>query len=197
MEDPTDVRPPQAVGVVCHPHPLYGGTMQNKVVHTLARSMQELGVPTLRFNFRGVGRSEGGYDGGRGEIDDTLAAVAWARERWQCQTLWLAGFSFGAAMALRASASAQPAQLVTVAPPVQRLDLAPVPRPAGRWLIVQGDDDELVDFEEVRGWVDSYVPRPEMLVLQGAEHFFHGRLSELRAGVTVFLEGTIRAEAEP
>ena len=171
--------------------------MQNKVVHTLARSMQELGVPTLRFNFRGVGASQGGYDGGRGEIDDTLAAVAWARERWKCQTLWLAGFSFGAAMALRAACSAQPVQLVTVAPPVQRLDLAPVPRPAGRWLVVQGDDDELVGFEEVRCWVDSYDPRPDLLVMEGAEHFFHGRLSELRTGVTDFLAGAFRSEAGP
>ena len=188
LEDPAKGLEPQAVGVICHPHPLYGGTMQNKVVHTLARAMQELGVPTLRFNFRGVGGSDGDYDGGVGEVEDALAVVAWARARWNSDARWLAGFSFGAAMALRASAPARPRQLVTVAPPVQRLDLAPVPRPEGRWLVVQGDEDELVSFEAVRAWVDGYDPAPRRQVLEGAEHFFHGRLRELREAVVAFLK---------
>src|SRR5512134_2144011 len=118
VEDPKSDAAPAVVGVVCHPHPLHGGTMQNKVVHTLGRAMQELGAPTLRFNFRGVGRSAGRYDAGAGELEDALAACAWAREHWRCEALWLAGFSFGAAIALQAAGPVRPGRLVTVAPPV-------------------------------------------------------------------------------
>ncbi len=189
IEDPAPGTPPRAVGVVCHPHPLHGGTMQNKVVHALARAMQELGVPTVRFNFRGVGASEGAYDGGPGEIDDALAAIAWARARWNCDTLWLAGFSFGSAVALQACASAAPAALVTVAPPVGRLLVDPVARADCPWLVVQGDRDDLVDFATVQAWVAAYVPPPDFAAMRGAEHFFHGRLGELRAVVIDFLSG--------
>ena len=181
------------VGVVCHPHPLYGGTMQNKVVHTLARAMQELGAATVRFNFRGVGASAGMHDGGRGEIDDVAAVAQWARRRWRCERLWLAGFSFGAAVALQAAPRLSPERVVTVAPPVARLGLDSLPpRPAADWLIVQGDADELVDAAEVARWAAAYDPRPQLIELAGAEHFFHGRLTELRELVKRFLEGPER-----
>jgi uncharacterized protein len=189
IEEPATDAPPRCVGVVCHPHPLHGGTMQNKVVHTLARAMQELGTPTLRFNFRGVGASAGVYDAGAGELEDALAACAWARRRWNCEALWLAGFSFGAAVALQAAPQAAPAALVTVAPPVGRLIVEPLARPHGRWLVVQGDRDELVDVAGVRSWAAGFAPPPELRVLAGAEHFFHGRLGELRAVVLEFLAG--------
>jgi hypothetical protein len=189
VEDPSPGTPPRAVGVVCHPHPLHAGTMQNKVVRTLARAMQELGVPTLRFNFRGVGASEGVYDGGPGEVHDALAAIAWARARWHCEALWLAGFSFGSAVALQACAAATPAALVTVAPPVGRLLVDPVARPGCRWLVVQGDRDDLVDFATVKAWVEACVPPPEFASMQGAGHFFHGRLVELRSVAVNFLSG--------
>jgi hypothetical protein len=195
VEDAAPGGPPPRVGVVCHPHPLYGGTMQNKVVHTLARAMQELGVPTVRFNFRGVGRSAGAYDGGAGELDDVLAACAWARRRWNCEALWLAGFSFGAAVALQAAPTVAPRALVTVAPPVGRIIVAPVPRPDCPWLVVQGDRDELVDVAQVRRWVAGYAPPPELAVLQGAEHFFHGRLGDLRAAALEFWSGELAGSA--
>jgi alpha/beta superfamily hydrolase len=185
-EDPEPSAVPSVVGVVCHPHPLYGGTMQNKVVHTLARAMQQLGAPTLRFNFRGVGSSAGTHDGGAGEIDDAVAAAQWARRRWGCDQLWLAGFSFGAAVALQAAPRLGPQRLVTVAPPVARLGLA-AERPDAAWLVVQGDADELVDPAEVARWAAAYDPPPELKVLAGAEHFFHGRLAELRETVMAFL----------
>ena len=191
VEDPAPGVVPVAVGVVCHPHPLYGGTMQNKVVHTLARAMQELGVPTVRFNFRGVGGSAGAYDGGAGELDDALAVCAWARRRWNCEALWLAGFSFGSAVALQAAQSVAPRALVTVAPPVGRIIVAPVPRPACPWLVVQGDHDELVDVTQVRRWVGDFSQPPQCVVLEGAEHFFHGRLGDLRAAVLEFLSGEL------
>ena len=189
VDDPASGTPPRAVGVVCHPHPLHGGTMQNKVIHTLARAMQELGVPTVRFNFRGVGASEGVYDGGPGEVQDALAAIAWARARWHCEALWLAGFSFGSAVALQSCPVARPVALVTVAPPVGRLLVDAVARPACPWLVVQGDRDDLVDFATVKAWVAGYVPPPEFALMRGAEHFFHGRLGELRTVAIGFLSG--------
>jgi len=191
VEDPAPSVTPPAVGVVCHPHPLYGGTMQNKVVHTLARAMQQFGVPTVRFNFRGVGGSAGSYDGGAGELEDALEVCAWARRRWNCESLWLAGFSFGSAVALQAAGVVEPQKLVTVAPPVGRLIVTPVTRPRCPWLVVQGDRDELVRFDDVKSWVAGYADPPQLLVLRDAEHFFHGRLVELRAGVKRFLSGAV------
>jgi hypothetical protein len=178
----------RAIGVVCHPHPLYGGTMQNKVVHTAARAMQEAGAATVRFNFRGVGASAGQHDRGVGELADALAVIDWARRHFDCDALWLAGFSFGAATALQAVArGARPAKLVTIAPPVGRIITEPMPRPDCPWLIVQGDRDELVDTEAVRSWARSFAPEPELMVIAGAEHFFHGKLGELRSGILAFL----------
>jgi len=188
-EDPAPGTTPRFVGVVCHPHPLHGGTMQNKVVHTVARAMQELGAPTVRFNFRGVGASGGGYDEGAGEIEDALAACAWARAKWNCDALWLAGFSFGSAVALQAAITARPAALVTVAPPVGRIIVNPVERPQCPWLVVQGERDELVDAGEVRRWASALTPPPCLALLAEAEHFFHGQLGGLRAAVIGFLSG--------
>ncbi|HET7202113.1 MAG TPA: alpha/beta fold hydrolase [Steroidobacteraceae bacterium] len=189
VEDPVPAGEAHSfVGVACHPHPLHGGTMQNKVVHTCARAMQEVGAATVRFNFRGVGRSDGRYDAGHGELEDALAVVAWTRRRFQCDTLWLAGFSFGAAVALQAAVrGARPSRLVTIAPPVGRIITEPVVRPECAWLIVQGDRDELVDLEAVRRWAAAYDPAPQLLVVPGAEHFFHGKLIELRKGIVRFL----------
>jgi uncharacterized protein len=168
------------VAVICHPHPVYGGTMTNKVVHMLAKAFNELGVPAIRFNYRGVGASSGAYDEGRGETLDTLAVVGWANERWPHAKLWLGGFSFGGAVALRAAAQVEPARLVTVAPAIQRVDVTRVQLPRCPWLIVQGDNDELVNAQEVQAWAASLAPMPEFAMLPGVDHFFHGRLNELR-----------------
>ncbi|MEY2920286.1 MAG: hypothetical protein RL261_1591 [Pseudomonadota bacterium] len=189
VEDPLEPGATRrVVGVVCHPHPLYGGTMQNKVVHTAARAMQEAGAATVRFNFRGVGASEGRYDQGVGEVADALAVIDWTRHHFDCDSLWLGGFSFGAAIALQAAArGARPLQIVTIAPPVGRIITERVARPDCPWLIVQGDEDELVDITAVRSWAGDFVPEPEMAVITGAEHFFHGKLGELRAAILAFL----------
>ena len=186
VEDPA-ARDASACAVVCHPHPLGGGTMTNKVVHTLARCFQERGVPTLRFNFRGVGASAGRFDNGTGETDDALAAVAYTRARWPDRTLWLGGFSFGSYVALRAAASCLPSLLVTVAPPVGRWDFSGIAAPPCRWLIVQGDRDELVDASAVQAWASALQPAPTIAMLSGVEHFFHGRLHDLKAVVHDFL----------
>lgn len=179
-----------AVAVICHPHPVYGGTMTNKVVHMLAKAFNDCGVPAIRFNYRGVGASAGAYDEGRGETFDALAVVQSARQRWPQAQLWLGGFSFGGAVALRAAAQTHPARLVTVAPAIQRVDVARVPVPHCPWLIVQGDNDELVNGEEVRNWAQSFDPTPEFAMLSGVDHFFHGRLNELRDVVVRWVEAT-------
>lgn len=181
---------PRAVAVVCHPHPLYGGSLDNKVTFTLARAAVEAGAETLRFNFRGVGRSEGTHDAGRGELEDLHAAERWLSVRRPGLPLWRLGFSFGAAMVLRASLDSDCAALVTVAPPAERFaeyGLAAAAPNAGRWLLVQGDADEVVDPRAVSDWAGRLSPGPELAVLEGAGHFFHGRLTELRQKVLEFL----------
>lgn len=169
--------------VICHPHPLYGGTMTNKVVHMLAKSFNELGVPAVRFNYRGVGASAGTYDEGRGETDDALAVLDWAAQRWPQAKLWTAGFSFGGAVAINAAVQRDVTRLVTVAPAIQRVAVRGDVTPKCPWLIVQGDRDELVDAEEIRAWAAKLEPAPELALLPGVEHYFHGRLNELRAVV--------------
>ena len=133
--------------VVCHPHPQHGGTMHNKVAHTLARAFARSGFETLRFNFRGTEASEGQYDDGIGELDDALAVLDWMRERRPAGPLWLAGFSFGAAIAIRAAVKAEVNGLVSVAPAVSRFADNMADQPKCPWLVVQGDEDELVDIK--------------------------------------------------
>jgi uncharacterized protein len=174
--------------VICHPHPLHGGTMDNKVVTTLARSFHERGLTTLRFNYRGVGLSGGSYDEGDGEIDDALAVVAEGLRRWPAARFWLAGFSFGGRVALRAAARrapGNPAGLVTVAPALTRFASGPadVPMPECPWLVVLGDADELIPADETVALVSALVPAPTLDLLPGVGHFFHGELNSLREHV--------------
>jgi uncharacterized protein len=185
LETPQD-REPCAFGVICHPHPLYGGALENKVVHTLARSFQELGGATLRFNFRGVGKSAGRFAEGLGETADTLAVIQAGRARWPRMPLWLGGFSFGGAVALRAAVEARPHFLVTVAPAVTLINLSDIKMPDCPWLIVQGAEDELVDAKRVVEWAGSLAPSPQLRLLPGVGHLFHGRLRELNQVVVDF-----------
>jgi hypothetical protein len=187
VETPADGISSDRFGVVCHPHPLHGGTLDNKVVYTLARAFLELGVPSIRFNFRGVGGSAGQYDDGRGETADALAVIAYGRERWPGAALWLAGFSFGGAIAVRAAAQAHPERLVTVAPGITRVAMESVASPACPWLIVQGDADDVVPPTQVSAWAALQSPAPTTRLLPRAGHFFHGRLHELREVVLAFL----------
>lgn len=186
---------PRGVAVICHPHPLYQGTMTNKVAHTLARVFNDLGIVALRFNFRGVGASDGSYDEGRGETEDALAVADYAQGRWPGMPLWLGGFSFGAFVALRAANQRLPAGLVTVAIPVQRFAVGELAQPQCPWVIVQGDQDELVDVDAAISWVDSLEPGPELVVMSGVDHFFHGRLRELRDTLVRILEPWVAAAA--
>lgn len=169
--------------VVCHPHPLFGGTMENKVVTTLARALQETGIPTLRFNFRGVGSSEGTFDAGDGETDDAAAVASYGALRWPGRQLVLAGFSFGSYVTLRLALTRHTSRLITVAPPVDRFDFSGFAAPDCPWLVVQGDSDDVVDPKSVFAWVKDLQPQPELVVVPGVGHFFHGHLTELKAAV--------------
>jgi alpha/beta superfamily hydrolase len=177
----------EGAAVVCHPHPQHGGTLHNKVAHTLARAFVRSGYEVLRFNFRGTEQSEGSFDDGIGELDDALAAIEFMRSRHGAFPLWLAGFSFGAAIAVKAAVVTHVDGLLSVAPAISRFASGLETQPDSPWLIVQGDQDELVDIEETVAWVDSLEPGPELLVLNGAEHFFHGRLRDLREAVMEFI----------
>ncbi len=152
--------------------------MHNKVVHTLARFFARRGVPAVRFNFRGVGRSAGEYAEGDGEVQDAVAAVDWARTRWPGAALYLAGFSFGGMVAIRVTASRPPAALLTVAPAIRSIDPSFEP-PACPWLVVQGDADDVVAPVDVRAWAESLDPSPLLQSVPGVGHFFHGNLNRL------------------
>ena len=185
LEDPGSTETRYAV--VCHPHPLYGGTMDNKVVTTVARALQDAGIPTLRFNFRGVGASAGVFDRGSGESADADAVATWGARRWPGRMLVIAGFSFGAHVALRLAQLRPAQQLITIAPAVQQLDGAAIELDKGAmavprcpWLVVLGGADEVVDPAAVIAWVNGLEPRPRLVVLPGVGHFFHHRLHELR-----------------
>jgi alpha/beta superfamily hydrolase len=180
VEDPGAGGPHYAV--ICHPHPLYGGTMDNKVVTTVARALHDCAVPTIRFNFRGVGRSSGSYDQGIGETADAAAVAAWGAVRWSGRSVIVAGFSFGGYVALRLAGEITADRLIAVAPAVLRFD-ANLGAPSCPFTIIQGDADEVVDPQAVIAWASALSPPPRVRVLQGVSHFFHGRLQELRDAV--------------
>ncbi len=177
----------EGCAVVCHPHPQHGGTMHNKVAHTLARAFVRSSFEVLRFNFRGTENSEGAFDNGVGELDDALTALHWLSDRHPDLPIWLAGFSFGAAIAVKAAAAEHVDGLVSVAPAISRFAAGLQIQPQCPWLVIQGDEDELVDIDETVEWFDSLEPGPALLVMPGGEHFFHGRLSELREIVMEFV----------
>lgn len=175
--------PPRALAILCHPHPLHGGTLNNKVVHQLSRTLRDLGAVSVRFNFRGVGESDGAFDQGHGELQDLLTVADWAQARWPQSPLWLAGFSFGGYVALQGAERLRPQRLVTVAPAVtyfeeRQLDLA-----GTDWLLIQGADDDVVPAQTVLAWSDRQRHQPTVALIERAGHFFHGRLNTLKEQV--------------
>ncbi len=176
---------PGVVAVVCHPHPLMGGTMNNKVVHTIARCHRDLGHRVIRFNFRGVEKSEGEYAEGIGEADDLMAVLSWLKSVRPADRIVLAGFSFGSYVAARtlqlALKDGYPVvSLLLVAPAVVNYDFEnfiAFDVPLG---VIWGDSDEVVDPSSICQWFDSVTTEKQKVVLQGAGHFFHGQLTELK-----------------
>lgn len=175
VDDPP--APPRGAALICHPHPLFGGTMDNKVVQTLARTFVQLGYRALRFNFRGIGASEGAWDEGRGEVEDALAVAA--ALRLPDLPLIVSGFSFGGYVAThvaaRLAAGDRAERVVLIAPAVQNFSAAPVPPDT---LIVHGELDDVVPLAAAFDWA-----RPQSLpvtVVTGGGHFFHGQLPLLK-----------------
>ncbi len=175
-----DIATQPVVAVVCHPLPTEGGTMNNKVVTMAARALRELGVPTVRFNFRGTGKSAGEFDEGEGEREDLRAVVAWVRRERPTALVWLVGFSFGAYVSIRASETLEPAAQISLAPPAGRWEF-PAAAPRMPWLVVQGEDDEVVDAHAVYAWLEKLdAPQLTLVKMPGTSHFFHGKLVDLR-----------------
>jgi hypothetical protein len=175
-----EVRDPGLAALVCHPHPAYGGTMHSKVVHRVASVVVERGAAVLRFNFRGVGKSEGGYDQGIGELEDARAAFAWLRGRFPRARFWIAGFSFGSWIAARLAA-AEPAfeRLVMVAPPVTRSGFQVLRSSAVPKLVVQGTADENCPLEALEREFPTWAEPKRLVKVEGATHFFDKRLGDL------------------
>ncbi len=178
-----DVAAVPVVAIVCHPLPTEGGTMHNKVVTMAARGLRELGVTTVRFNFRGTGASSGSFDHGQGELDDLRAVAAWVRAQRPGDALWLAGFSFGAYVSLRAAAELQPALLLSIAPPAGRWDFEAIELPTMPWLVIQGEADEIVDPQAVYDWLEASGAQAELVRMPDTSHFFHRKLIDLRGAI--------------
>src|SRR6185437_9734128 len=188
-----DIDRPRGIAIIAHPHPLYGGTMDNKVVYTLFKTLLELGFITVKFNFRGVGQSEGNCyaNEGAGETEDVLAVAQTIRNQFNSSSdmplpLLLAGFSFGGAIQAFAAQQLKPQKLVMIAPAVERLNVPPIANPGIRngfasspdILIIHGDQDDVVPLKTVLDWAaPQELP---VVVIPGAEHFFHGRLNILK-----------------
>ena len=185
------------VAVLCHPLPTEGGTMHNKVVTMAARSLRELGVTTVRFNFRGTGASEGEFDHGEGELDDLRAVVAWVRATRPDAALWLGGFSFGAYVSLRGAAELQPSVLISIAPPAGRWDFDSIALPTMPWLVIQGEEDEIVDPQAVYDWFAKIAPpeaTAELIRMPETSHFFHRKLMDLRGAIKHGVQRHLQAQ---
>lgn len=177
---------PRGIAVIAHPHPLHGGTMENKVVHTMFSTLLALDFITAKFNFRGVGLSEGQYDHGVGETDDVITivrAMGYHSDTEDARLpLLLAGFSFGGAIQLHAAHALHPDYLILVAPSVANLQAPSVPENTELALIIQGDKDDIVLPETILEWA---TPTSQPIVfIPGAEHFFHGKLMILKEIIT-------------
>lgn len=171
------------VAVVCHPNPPDGGTLHNKVVTMTARALSELGIAAVRFNFRGVGQSEGSFDEGRGEILDLLAVTDWVRKVRPDDALWLGGFSFGSWVALQGARQLPVKQMISIAPPVGLRAFDGVMPPACPWLVVMPEADDIVDPQKVYDWIDSLKEKPTLVRMPDTGHFFHRRLMDLRGAI--------------
>ena len=171
---------PSFTAVVCHPHPLFGGTLNNKVVHRAASTLHDLGAAVLRFNFRGVGRSAGQYDRGEGELEDARAALAWLRGRHPEALRWAAGFSFGSWVASRLAATEPDVErMILVAPPVhtqsfEEMRTSPVPK-----LVIQGLADEICRPENLERAFPDWAEPKRLMRVEDAGHFFDRHLAQL------------------
>ena len=184
---------PRYAALVCHPHPLYGGTMHNKVVFKAAQALQILGIPALRFNFRGVGHSTGTYDEGRGEMEDVRFAIEFLSRRYPGLPVILGGFSFGAYVALRVAVIDDRVQaMIGLGVPARMFEGEHLEGSHKPKLIIQGTKDELAPYALTAQWFEQ-VPAPKSLVaVQGADHFFQGHLDEIQAIIISFVQDQLK-----
>ncbi len=186
---PTRSGPPLLAALVCHPHPLFGGTMHNKVVYTTAKTMDALGIPTLRFNFRGAGLSAGEHDRGRGEQDDVQIALDFLAAQFPDIPLLLAGFSFGSVVGLRVGCrDARVAELIGLGLPVNGTDvsfLSDCPKPK---LFVHGANDQFGERSKVEQIVSLLPGENRLVIVENADHFFVGHIDELNAAIAMWLQ---------
>ena len=184
---------PRYAALVCHPHPLYGGTMHNKVVFKVTQALQILGMPALRFNFRGVGHSTGVYDEGRGEMDDVRFALEFLSRRYPGLPVILSGFSFGAYVALRVAAIDDRVRaMIGLAVPARMFEGEYLQECHKPKLVIQGTQDELAPYPLTAQWFEQ-VPAPKSLVaVQGADHFFQGHLDEIQAIIISFVQDQLK-----
>ena len=174
---------PRAAAVFAHPHPLYGGTMHTRAVYHATKALARVGAVVLRFNFRGVGASDGAHDGGPGEMDDYRAALDFVAAKYPGLPLWAAGFSFGSWVALQAARHLPLKQMISIAPPVGLRSFDGVLPPACPWLVIMGEADDLVDPQKVYAWIDSLKDKPTLVKMPDTGHFFHRRLIDLRGAI--------------
>jgi alpha/beta superfamily hydrolase len=172
--------------LVCHPHPLHGGSMNNKVVTTTAKAYEDMGCNVVRFNYRGVGASTGEYGHNQGEVDDANRVVQWLLANRNVEQLYFAGFSFGAYIAAQAAADTQSLgkvgvkHVLLIAPSVLNSPFEKVTPFGIDTSVIMGDADEVVAFDAVQDWANNLYPPLELIAMEGAGHFFHGRLTELK-----------------
>jgi uncharacterized protein len=182
------VPPVKRAAIVCHPHPLFGGTMHNKVAFRIARSFQDAGFAVLRFNFRGVGGSEGVHDNGLGEQDDLRAAIEFVDAKYHESEVWIAGFSFGAAVMLRAvSCDDRVRALIAAGVPVGQYDLSGVAQCQKPKLFVQGSLDQFGASKDLERLFATLDEPKELKIIEGADHFFEGHLTELQHAIANFV----------
>lgn len=170
--------------LLCHPHPLYGGNMSDNVLSVLSNAFLAMSIGTLRFNFRGVGASPGQYDKGVGEVDDVVSAAHWLVQERKISTLYLCGYSFGAAVALNALPRIEVVRSVLVAPPVQSMKVAVDANES--MLVILGEEDDIVDFDSTR----SFFEGAKVHAIGQANHFFTNAATEFNSVVTEFIDGT-------
>lgn len=193
-EQPQKNDRPPLIGVICHPHPLFGGTMQNKIITTIVKTWAVMGLSTLRFNFRGVGLSEGEFDKAVGEVLDLKAVLEWLLTKHKNAIFWLGGFSFGSLISAKiVCENHYPIKaLLSVAPPISYFTF-PIDEKFSSipWIIMQGDKDELVKYETVVSFVNEHKKMKsniEMVIFNETDHFFHGRLNELKEAILQKME---------
>jgi len=188
---PHDDAVPRCAALICHPHPLFGGTLHNKVVYQAAKALDGLGIPVLRFNFRGAGLSEGKHDRGRGELDDVRTALEFLAGEFAQTPLLLAGFSFGCWVGLRVGCEDDRVErLIGIGAPVNNSDFSYLRQCSKPKLFVQGSNDEHGDVNRLRKLVEELPGKNDVVVVEGVDHFFTGKIEELGAAITRWAEGS-------